>query len=287
MIVEEIIIDKIKAVGNVRQRIETKDVAELMTSIKNDGLLEPIGVTKNKDEYELIYGNRRFESCKKLGWKTIPAVIHEKTETKDIIIKNTVENIQREDVSVLEQGRIFVILKTKYNMTGSEIASRFGLAKGFVNRAINVFKTLPEELAKKVTRFETTGESKKGKISITVADLIIKKGTRLGLGKEKIQAVVRASNQDWFTIGHVETVFYFLSAGHDMEESFKLAKKYNFISIKLPLDYRELEKKMFKHGIYYKQDFLRAILIGEIKEKLTIPKWKELNAKKSKENKED
>jgi len=272
MKVEDIEISKIKAVGNVRQRLDNKDVHELMDSIKQDGLLEPIGIIPNKSGYELIYGNRRLEACKKLGWHTIPAIIHKDVNTKDIIIKNTVENIQREDVSVLEQGRIFVILKNKYNMTGSEIGARFGLSKSYVLRAINVFQTLPEEMAVRVERFRT-GESKKGKIPISIADQIIKKAKRKGFGKEKIQALIRSSNKDWFTLEHINTVFFFLGQDHSIEESFKLAKKTEFVSVKVPVNPKELEKKMLKHKIYYKQKFMRAILTGEIKETLNIPDW--------------
>ena len=272
MKVKDIEISKIKSLGNVRQRLETKDVHELMDSIKQDGILEPIGVLPNKHGYELIYGNRRVEACKKLGWTYIPAIIHEDIDSKDIIIKNTVENIQREDVSVLEQGRIFIILKNKYNMTGSEIASRFGLSNSYVLRAINVFETLPKEMAEKVQKFSTHG-TKKGKVPVTTADKIIKKAKRYGLGKTKIQALIRMANKDWFTIEHIDSVFFFIGKGFDMEESFKLARKYSFISVKVPLDLKELEKKMMKHKIYYKKRFIRAILAGEIKETLKIPKW--------------
>ena len=69
MNIKDIEIKKIKQLENIRLRIEEEDVHTLMSSIKQDGLLEPIGVaitSGSKDEYLIVYGNRRLEACRKL-----------------------------------------------------------------------------------------------------------------------------------------------------------------------------------------------------------------------------
>jgi ParB family chromosome partitioning protein len=85
------------------------DLSELMSSIKTHGLLQPIGVIKSKrgKKYEVVYGNRRYNAVKKLGIKTIQAVIL-KVNDADKLILNLVENIQRKDVPVSEQARYIV-----------------------------------------------------------------------------------------------------------------------------------------------------------------------------------
>ena len=66
MKIENIEINKIRQAVNVRQRIEEDDVSQLMSSIKKEGLLQPIGVKPDNGYYTIIYGNRRFEAYKNI-----------------------------------------------------------------------------------------------------------------------------------------------------------------------------------------------------------------------------
>jgi len=272
MKVEAISIDKIKNIGNVRQRITEKDVSELMNSIKYDGLLQPIGVIKANAHFNLVYGARRLEACKKLGYKEIDAVIIDKADDKELVIKNTAENIHREDVSVTEQGRIFVLLKKQYNMTDSEIASRFGISKTFVERAMNVFNLLPNELRGKVKKFKFR-RPKKGEIPYTLADRIIRLGKRAHVKDKELTYILEIAKEDWFTVEHIESLFYFMAEGHILEDAIVLSKKYLFVNLKIPVDIKELDKKMKEKGYVHKYKFFRDIITGKLKTTLKLPAW--------------
>ena len=79
---QQIPIDKIETWDNSRIRIEKDSLSSLMTDIQQKGLLQYIKVWKDpdKDRYILILGHRRLESCKLLGWKTIPAIVVDKED---------------------------------------------------------------------------------------------------------------------------------------------------------------------------------------------------------------
>jgi len=279
MNVKDIEINKIKQLENIRLRIEEKDVHTLMASIKQDGLLEPIGVATtpgSKDEYLIVYGNRRLEACRKLGWKTIPAVVNGSVSLKDFVIKNTLENVERQEISESELGRIFATLKNNYDMTNSEIASRFGLPSTRVKRVIDIFLHIPEEYRDKV-KYGVVG-MKRGNIPAQAADSIISMRRRYSLKKEDIKTLLDTARQDKFTVGHLEVVASLLSRGYNVEEAIKIAKEYIITSVKVPVLKKEIAEKKKKHKMSFAY-VISGILSGDIQDKLTIPKWKKTSNK--------
>jgi len=274
MNVRDIEIAKIKQLENIRLRISEKDVHTLMSSIKQDGLLEPIGVsttTGSKDEYIVKYGNRRLEACRKLGWKTIPAVVTGTVQLKDFIIQNTLENVERQDISESELGRIFVMLKNDYDMTDSEIGSRFGMPTGRVKRVINIFIHIPEEYRDKI-KYGLVGR-KRGNIPATSANAIVSMRRRYGLTKDNIAKLLDVSRQDGFNIGNLEVVASLLARSYNVDEAIKIANKYIVTSVKVPILKDEIKAKKRK----YKKPLnriLNEILSGELKDTFNIPKWK-------------
>lgn len=162
MKIQEISIDKIIIKENHRTSVDDTNINELMASIKQHGLQQPIGVSpmKNKKTYNLIFGQRRLIACKKLGWKTVTAAIGEDLDEKTIGLLCLTENMQRVNPSYEELGRGIEELK-KMNMTIPEIAVRLGINEKKVaniafsycrfpkNIAIKLFSTLLEADVKK------------------------------------------------------------------------------------------------------------------------------------------
>jgi ParB/RepB/Spo0J family partition protein len=271
---KEIEIDKIKQLENIRLRISEEDVHTLMASIKQDGLLEPIGVSTTKgtkDEYIIVYGNRRLEACRKLGWKTIPAIIDNSIVLKDFVIKNTLENVEREQISESELGRIFYMLKNDYKMTNSELASRFGMSATRVKRTIDIFCHVPKEYRTKV-KFNILGQ-KRGNISAKSADMVIGLRRRYGLNNEKVKMLLEVSRQDGFSCHHLEVVAALLTRNYTVDEAIALAKEYTIASVKLPILKKELDSLKKKHKMTTVQ-LVSKILNGHLKENINIPNWK-------------
>ncbi|MEM2921766.1 MAG: ParB/RepB/Spo0J family partition protein, partial [Candidatus Bathyarchaeia archaeon] len=85
--------------------LDEQTVANLMTSIQNIGLLQPISVRRVEGGFELIFGMHRLEACRRLGWKDISATIMEISEQESFLVQ-IAENLQRNQViNPVEEGR--------------------------------------------------------------------------------------------------------------------------------------------------------------------------------------
>jgi len=274
MIVKDVEIEKIKQLENIRLRIEEEDVHTLMSSIKQDGLLEPIGVSTTKgtkDEYIVVYGHRRLEACRKLGWKTIPAVIDNSILLKDFVIKNTLENLEREQISESELGRILYMLRDDYKMTNSELASRFGIPSKRVKNTINVFCHIPKEYRAKV-KHNILGP-KRGNIPAKSADIIVGLRRRYFLKTGDLSLLLEEARKDGFSCHHLEVVASLLQRKYTIEEALKIANEYSITTIKVPILKKQLKelKKKYKKPL---TQIFSEILSGKLKITLDVPEWK-------------
>src|SRR3990172_11944868 len=154
-------------------RAEASDLSDLMASIKERGVLQPIVVAPNflsnsKKEYVLCCGNRRFLAVQKLGDTEITAVINTSiVDEKDLIITNLSENIQRKDVSAFEQGRFIHKLINDHGMINKECAARLGITLTLVNNLLMAYTATPKEFQDKVVHGDRT--VKKGFIPLCSA----------------------------------------------------------------------------------------------------------------------
>ena len=123
-----------------RIEISKKSVESLADSIKEHGVIEPLIVTKSdKDEYELIAGERRLEAAKVAKLKTVPVVIKE-ASPQQMLELAVVENIQRADLNPLEEGAAFNQLVELFNMTHGEISEKVGLSRSGIANKIRLLK---------------------------------------------------------------------------------------------------------------------------------------------------
>ena len=88
---------------------------ELIDSIKENGIIQPLTIRKlNDGTYELISGERRFRAAKKLKLPTVPVYIIEVDSDDDMLKLALIENIQRQDLSSIEEAEGYAILKGKF-----------------------------------------------------------------------------------------------------------------------------------------------------------------------------
>ena len=112
---------------------------ELAYSIKKHGILQPIIVSKNKDLYELIVGERRLKAAKLLNFKEIPVIIREVSD-RDKLELSIIENIQRQNLNPIEEGRSYKRLMEEFGLTQEEIAKQVGKGISSVNSSIRILK---------------------------------------------------------------------------------------------------------------------------------------------------
>lgn len=132
-----------------RGTIEHSGLEELIASIREHGILQPLIVTPSKSGgYELIAGERRFQAAKILGLKTLPVVVREATLQQQLELA-LVENIQRKDLNPMEEAVAFQKLMDEFNLTQEAIAKRVGKSRSHIANTVRLL-TLPEEVKKAI-----------------------------------------------------------------------------------------------------------------------------------------
>lgn len=124
--------------GQPRRDFDEESLDSLAGSIASVGLLQPVVVRQHDDGYVLVAGERRLRACKQAGFETIPAVIRSETDDRGNLTEALVENLQREDLSVLEEAAAFQQLLEDFGMTHDEVAEQVGRSRSAVSNTIRL-----------------------------------------------------------------------------------------------------------------------------------------------------
>ncbi len=120
----------------------------LANSIKEYGIIQPLVVRKDGQEYELIAGERRLRASKLIGLKEVPVIVREYSEQRKLEA-SLVENIQRENLNALDKAMAYRKLLDEFNMTVQQIADSMGKARSGVSNSLRIL-TLPKEIREAV-----------------------------------------------------------------------------------------------------------------------------------------
>ncbi len=127
-----------------RGTITPESLVDLVDSVKEHGILEPLVVAKTPAGYQIVAGERRWRAAKLAGFKTIPAIIKE-TSPQGMLEMAIVENVQRTDLNPIDRAKAFERLITEFGLTNSEISQRIGKSPAYVSNSIRLL-TLPDAL---------------------------------------------------------------------------------------------------------------------------------------------
>lgn len=127
-----------------RKTVDPDALAELVSSIKQAGLLQPIVVRRANGggSYELIAGERRLRACQQLGWERIPAVQRD-ADDRTLLTLALIENLQRDDLSPVDEARGYERLIAEFNLAQQDVADAVGRDRSTVANALRLLK-LPE-----------------------------------------------------------------------------------------------------------------------------------------------
>ena len=138
-----------------REKFNKAQMAELVSSIKEKGVVQPILVRRQPaggnvfdGGYELIAGERRLRAAKEAGLERIPAIIREIPDTEMLEI-SLMENIQREDLNSIEEAEALRRLMEEFELTQEELARRLGKERSTLANTLRLLK-LPPEVKKEV-----------------------------------------------------------------------------------------------------------------------------------------
>ena len=122
-----------------RNYFDDKKLEELVTSIEEHGVLQPVVVQKTNSGYELIVGERRWRASKKLGLKKIPAMIREVSDGQSLEIA-IIENIHRQDLNPLEEAEAYARLANEFGLTQEMVAKKVGKSRTAVANTLRLLK---------------------------------------------------------------------------------------------------------------------------------------------------
>src|SRR5690349_12504463 len=127
-----------------RQTVDPAALEELVSSIKQAGLLQPVVVRRAPANggYELIAGERRLRACQQLGWERIPAVQRD-ADDRTLLTLALIENLQRDDLSPVDEARGYERLIAEFKLAQQDVADAVGRVRSTVANALRLLK-LPE-----------------------------------------------------------------------------------------------------------------------------------------------
>jgi ParB family chromosome partitioning protein len=125
-------------------------IAELADSIRAQGILQPLVVRKIEDGYELIIGERRFRAAQRAGLDRVPVIVKDVSDAESLEMA-LVENIQREELTPIEEALAYRQLMEEFHLTQEDIAHRVGKSRPVVSNLLRILN-LPEEIKEEVDR---------------------------------------------------------------------------------------------------------------------------------------
>ena len=192
-----------------RNFFSNKGMEDLIESIRENGIIQPLTVRhSNRGTYELISGERRFRAAKKLKLSSVPVYIMEVTNDNDMLKLALIENIQRQNLSSIEEAEGYAILKGKFGFSESQISNQVGKNRSTIANKLRLIK-LPPDL-KDALRFKDSDFSegharailglreskkmknifkliKKNKLSVRQTEKIVKNSTIKKNNKKQIK----------------------------------------------------------------------------------------------------
>lgn len=188
-----------------RKRFDDKSLRELSDSIKENGVFQPIIVRKSVNGYEIIAGERRYRASKLAKKKTIPAIVRKFDESQMMEVA-VLENLQREDLTPLEEAQAYEMLQKNLGLTQEEVSKRMGKSRPYIANYLRLL-TLPS----KTKRLLQHGDLSMGQAR-----------TLLGLrDKDKIDALARRVAKEGMPVRKVEALVSEMNAKKPQKKTVK------------------------------------------------------------------
>ncbi len=184
-----------------RKTFDPVRLAELSESIKENGIIQPLIVTKsNGSEYELIAGERRLEAAKLAGLDMVPVVIRSVSKKEQLQLA-IIENIQREDLNPIEEALAYSALAEDFELTHVQIAQVMSKDRATITNSIRLLK-LPHEVQAMVASDEISAGHARCVLAVepeyqrSFADFIIKYKLTVRQAEEKAKVYVESLKKE-------------------------------------------------------------------------------------------
>lgn len=175
-----------------RKDFDNDGLKELADSIKEHGVFNPILVRKSLKGYELVAGERRLRASKLAGLKEIPVIIKE-IDDKGMMEISILENIQRKDLTPIEEANAYEQLIKKLNYTQEDLAKRIGKSRTYVTNMLRLLK-LPHEIRELVGKEKLSYGHARALINVEdedEANAIASRAVKEGLSVREVEKLVK------------------------------------------------------------------------------------------------
>jgi ParB family chromosome partitioning protein len=178
-----------------RHLFDEEALDELAASITRHGVLQPLLVSEDPaGGYLLITGERRWRAARRAGLKTVPAVIRERVEDVVQLELALVENLQRRDLTPLEESRAFEHLRSSLGLSQQEIAGRVGMDRSTVANSLRLLK-LPSEVQAMVEGGELSAGHGRALLAFADDDLRLEWAQRVVATGLSVRALEKAASE--------------------------------------------------------------------------------------------
>ncbi len=127
-----------------RKTFRPEELAEMVDSIKERGIIQPLIARLVNGKYELIAGERRWRAAGEAGLDTLPVIVRE-ASNRDVLELALIENLQRADLSPIEEAEAYARLMKEFTLTQEQVAQQVGKGRVVVANAVRLL-TLPEQI---------------------------------------------------------------------------------------------------------------------------------------------
>jgi ParB family transcriptional regulator, chromosome partitioning protein len=177
-----------------RREFDPTQLAELESSIRVSGLLQPITVRRRGELYELVAGERRLRAATNLGWKDIPAVVRD-FDDQTLLVLALVENLQRSDLNAIEEAKGYQRLLGEFSLTHQQVAEAVGKDRSTITNLLRVL-ALPEPIQRAVAEGKLSAGHARALAGLTdpheaqrLADDVISVGLSVRQTEERVRAL--------------------------------------------------------------------------------------------------
>ena len=180
-----------------RSVFDEEALTSLAASITEVGVLQPIIVRQSGDDsYTLVAGERRWRAARKVGLTEIPAIVRE-SDDRSLLTEALVENLQREDLSPLEEATAYQELLEDFGLTHEEVGTRVGKSRSAITNSLRLLQ-LPAVIQGKLERGELSAGHARALLGLEdrkFAEHIAQRAVDEGWSVRQVEDAVRARNQ--------------------------------------------------------------------------------------------
>jgi ParB family chromosome partitioning protein len=172
-----------------RSHFAEAQIEELAESIRAQGIVQPLVVTPEGEGWAIIAGERRWRAARRAGLESVPVVVREVADDRELLELALVENLQRSDLNAVEEAEAYAALQEKFGLSQESVATRVGKARTTVTNALRLLR-LPEEVRELLREGQITAGQARPLLGLESAEaqiLLAERAVREGLSARDLE----------------------------------------------------------------------------------------------------